>query len=304
MSRIHDALKKAEQGRIAAAASESAVSPVEMVEIEDVPTESSRGIVAASVEERPRPLTLEALLANCPKPLWNPDPKKILSFNSQNHVHGTEEFRTLRSRLFQIREKQPLRTVLVTSPVPGEGKSFIAANLAQVIVRQQGRRALLIDADLRWSRLHLFFGAPATPGLTDYLLGEADELSVIQRGSHQNLFFIAGGKSVSNPAELIGNGRLKVFLHRIAPLFDWIIIDSPAAIPISDASLLADLCDGVLLVVQANSTPFDVSQKVRQEFRDKRLLGVVLNRAGAGSGYSSYYFPYYGRKSTDSKRKS
>ena len=127
---------------------------------------------------------------------------------------GTEEFRTLRSRLYHLREKMKLKTVLVTSALPKEGKSFTAANLAQVLVRQQGRRVLLIDADLRAPRLHLMLGASAGPGLSDYLQEKSDEFSIMQRGPMENLFFIPGGTGIEDPAESVGSGRLKVFLER------------------------------------------------------------------------------------------
>ena len=107
----------------------------------------------------------------------------MLFFNPEEQEYGNEEFRTLRSRLYQIREKQSLKKVLVTSALPKEGKSFVAANLAQVMVRQEGRRALLIDSDLRGSRLHEALGTSSSPGLSDYLLGEKDEFAVMQRGS-------------------------------------------------------------------------------------------------------------------------
>jgi capsular exopolysaccharide synthesis family protein len=217
----------------------------------------------------------------------------MLFVNSHNHIQGTEEFRTLRSRLYQIRDRQPLRTLLIASVLPGEGKTFTTANLSQAIVRQHERRALVIDADLRRSQLHVYFGAPGTPGLTDYLSGEADEFSIIQRGPTDNLFFIPGGKLISNPAELLANGRMKILLDRLAPVFDWILVDSPPAVAVSDASLLADLCDGVLLVIQAAKTPFDAAQKAREEFRNKRLLGVVLNRVEPGEGYQACYYSYY-----------
>jgi capsular exopolysaccharide synthesis family protein len=202
-----------------------------------------------------------------------------------------EQFRTLRSRVYQLREKLPLRSLLITSALPGEGKTFVAVNLAEAIVRQHERRALLIDADLRSSGLHLPLGAPASPGLTDYLRGEADEFSVIQRSceSDANCFFIPGGRPVSNPAELLANGRLKTLLERLAPIFDWIILDSPPALPVSDASVLAGVCDGVLLVVCAGLTPFASAQKAYQEFRDKKLLGVILNRAD-DMGYAGYHY--------------
>ena len=202
----------------------------------------------------------------------------------------------MRSRLYQMREKQALKKVLITSALPKEGKSFVAANLAQVMVRQHGRRALLIDADLRGARLHQLLGTSATPGLSEYLLGENDEFGIMQRGGMENLFIIPSGRSVSNPAELVANGRLKILLNRVEALFDWIIIDSPPAVPVSDASLLANYCDGVVMVVRSNATPVDMARKARQEFRDKQLVGVVLNGIEADSSpYNQYYYGAYGR---------
>jgi capsular exopolysaccharide synthesis family protein len=220
----------------------------------------------------------------------------MLFFKPEEQGYGTEEFRTLRSRLYQMREKQALKKVLITSALPKEGKSFVAANLAQVMVRQHGRRALLIDADLRGARLHQLLGTSATPGLSEYLLGENDEFGIMQRGGMENLFFIPSGRSVSNPAELVANGRLKILLNRVEALFDWIIIDSPPAVPVSDASLLANYCDGVVMVVRSNATPVDMARKARQEFRDKQLVGVVLNGIEPDSSpYNQYYYGAYGR---------
>jgi capsular exopolysaccharide synthesis family protein len=227
----------------------------------------------------------------------------MLFVNSHNHTQGTEEFRTLRSRLYQIRDRQPLRTLLIASVLPGEGKTFTTANLSQAIVRQHELRALVIDADLRRSQLHAYFGAPGTPGLSDYLSGESDEFSIIQRGPTDNLFFVPGGKLISNPAELLANGRMKILLSRLAPVFDWILLDSPPAVAVSDASLLADLCDGVVLVIEAAKTPFDAAQKAREEFRNKRLLGVILNRVEPGEGYQDYYYSYYRSRPESAKGK-
>src|SRR5258707_13692345 len=116
----------------------------------------------------------------------------------------------------------------------------------------------------------------------------------MQRGALENLLLIASGREVSNPAELVANGRLKFLLQRVEPLFDWIIVDSPPAVPVSDASLLANSCDGVLMVVRSNVTPVDMARKPRQEFPDKVLVGGVLNGTGADTkAYSPYYYAAY-----------
>src|SRR2546425_7144747 len=304
MSRIHEALKKAEEQRAA-----SQGGSIEPASISEMVNESAATAVAPAVDHTPSavsgmpsfasPFTFDTLLARCGQARWSPDSKTMLFFNSDDEQgYGMEEFRTLRSRLYQMREKQALKKVLVTSALPKEGKSFVAANLAQVMVRQHGRRALLIDADLRGARLHHLLGTSATPGLAEYLLGENDEFGIMQRGAMENLFFIPSGRSVSNPAELVANGRLKILLNRVEALFDWIIIDSPPAVPVSDAALLANYCDGVVMVVRSNATPSDVARKARQEFKDKHLIGVVLNGIEAGSSpYNQYYYGAYGRPS-------
>jgi len=298
MSRIHEALKKAEQER---AASQGGV--VDASSVGEMPVRDSVAINTASVQAPAfsNQFTYDALLARCPQCSWHPDEKTMLFFSSQEHLHGMEQFRTLRSRLYQLREKLPLKKLLVSSSLPKEGKSFVAANLAQVMVKQHGRRVLLIDGDLRGSRLHSALGTAYAPGLSDYLMGDGDEFSIMQRGPMENLFFIAAGRQISSPAELVANGRLKFLLNRVESLFDWIILDSPPAMPVSDASLLANFCDGVLLVVRSNVTPSDVARKVREEFRDKQLVGVVLNGVDAeSSAYSRYYYGY--EETAESKR--
>lgn len=303
MSRIHDALKRAEEEKNSHARLQEPqpARPAGAV----CPEATATSPAAEPEPPAPRnegslydlqPWSFESFAGRCRQPAWKPDPSTMLFFQKENHQYDTEVFRTLRSRLDRIRDSLPLRSLLVTSTLPAEGKSFVAANLAQVIAQQHGRRALLIDADLRQSRLHVPFGAPPTPGLSDYLLGQAQETEVIQRGPTNNLFFLPGGEEVTNPVELISNGRLRGLFDHMAAIFDWIIVDSPPMIPVSDASLLADLCDGVLLVVKAAATPFDLAQKARAEIGTKPVVGVVLNNVGPGASYGAAYYGYYGSK--------
>ena len=293
MSRIHDALKRAEQeratsmgGHVEPSAGQPELQPVTMSEHGP----STTAVMPGSG------LNYETLLARCPHSNWSPDSKTMLFFQDDENRRGAEEFRTLRSRLYQIREKLPIKRLMVTSALPREGKSFVAANLAQVIVRQQGRRVLLIDADLRSPGMHRHLGASQTPGLSDYLMGEADEVGVMQRGPMENLFFVPAGRQASGAPELLANGRLKLFLQRVEPMFDWIIMDTPPVIPVADSTLLANFCEGILMVVRSNSTPSDLARKAREEFSDKLLLGVVLNGIPAGKDSQSRY--YYGEAVT------
>ena len=290
MSRIHEALKRAEQDRAATQGVH-----LETAQVSAQPALAGVPSPISTVASLSNQLTYENLLSRCVPCTWSPDAKTMLFYSSEQGP-GTEEFRTLRSRLHQMREKQPLKKVLVTSSLPKEGKSFVAANLAQAMVRQHGRRVLLIDGDLRAARLHLALGTALTPGLAEYLLGEADECGIMQRGTMENLFFIPAGRSTSHPAELIANGRLKILLGRVESLFDWIVIDSPPVVPVSDAGLMSNHCDGVLMVVRSTATPSDIARKARAEFDDKLLLGVVLNGTKHDSAEYRRYYGAYGKE--------
>jgi protein-tyrosine kinase len=304
MSRIHEALKKAEQERATLQGGAASGFPVPE-ESETVPAASlgdrvPAAAVPANLGPYPMtpgfggPLNPDTLLSRCPQLDWKAEATTMLFLNGNDNAPGTEEFRTLRSRLYHLREKKPLRKLLVTSALPKEGKSFTAANLAQVMVRQHGRRALLIDADLRGPRLHQMLGTTSSPGLSDYLQGQNDEFSIMQRGPLENLFFIPSGNAIKDPSELIGNGRLQQLLQRLEPLFDWIILDSPPAVPVSDASVLANACDGVLMVARSNVTPSDAARRALQEFPEEALVGVVLNGTrGDSAQYARYYYEAY-----------
>ena len=277
MSRIHDALKRAEQER---AEGKQMLSPPggQVTGVEPMPVaKHALSVLTPTIPTAATTLTFDALLTRCRQSDWRPDPKTMLFLNAEEQVRGTEPFRALCSQLYEIREKRPLKKVLVTSSLPKEGKSFVAANLAQALVKQRGCRTLLIDADLQSARLHLALGTAPTPGLTEYLLGESDEFSVVQRGAMENLFFIPSGRTVASPTELEENGRLQILLHRMGPLFDWIILDSSTAVAAGDAGRLADFCDGILLVVRSDGNPSEVARKARQKFKGQRLVGVVLN---------------------------
>ncbi len=218
MSRIHEALKKAEQERAATqggvAQPSFATTPV--VERPQV-VESCRWRQLWQLSGMPAfasPFSLDTLLARCPQMEWKPDLGSHAFHERRRQCAGHGGIPHAAFASVSMREKMTLKTVLVTSALPREGKSFTSANLAQVMVRQHGRRVLLIDADLRGPRLHLMLGTTAGPGLSDYLQGRNDEFSIMQRGALENLFFIPSGTGIEDPAELVGNGRLKVLLQR------------------------------------------------------------------------------------------
>jgi len=308
MSRIHEALKKAAQER------SSQVAAGTLPDLADVAPgfESPSAFITQVGEPAARTartsqgssfLSFDDLLKRCAHPSWHLDPRMNVFLKPHNGRIGGERFRTLRSRLYQIAGTRPLKRVLVTSSVPAEGKTTVAANLAHSIMRQPDRRVLLIDADLRASRMHQLLGAPGGPGLSDYLRGEADECAVIQNGSEGNLCLIPSGSEVSNPSELLLGDRMKKLLDLVTPVFDWIILDSPPALAVHDASSLADLCDGVLFVVKAGETDCRLAERASSEFLKKHLLGVVLNGVEKDASYGGYYTGYANRDQEADDRK-
>jgi protein-tyrosine kinase len=299
MSRIHEALKKAAEERKNKSGNGSITELVELSGSQEM-VEAGAVVSAppAAAEQRqkaaPRLGQFEEFVKRCTPAVWKIEPSaSVFSSHMENRV-GAEKFRTLRSRLYQIASAQPLKKILITSSTPAEGKTFVAANLAQSFIRQASRRVLLIDSDLRASRLHLHLGAKENPGLSDYLNGECDEFQVTQVGAEGNLCLIPGGRDVANPSELLHSERMKQLLERMSTLFDWIILDSPPALAVHDASILADMCDGVLFVVRAGATEHELVERASAEFHEKNLLGVVLNRVEKSDAYGDYYYSGYG----------
>jgi capsular exopolysaccharide synthesis family protein len=300
MSRVHDALKKAEEEKALRGDPDIATDtkvpappllhPLEKTRV----AATQRPIASTESRSREAELPPEALIELCSRRHWNWDPALTQNVDSRRHTIVSEEFRTLRSQLYLMRKVRPLHKLLVTSPLPGEGKTFVAANLARVIAKQADSRVLLIDSDMRLPSMHTVLGAPSEPGLAEYLAGGFDLASVIQRGQPENFFFIPGGRIAGNPTELLANGRFELLINQAIAVFDWVIIDSPPTIPVSDARLLAGLCDGLLMVINAGTTPFDLAQRACREFSKNQLLGVVLNRVEPEQNYGSYY--YYGKE--------
>lgn len=317
MSRIHDALKKAEQERSTAQTVETAIArPESGLNPSNAFSQASSTVVAVDETSSPHSippsllasegfLRYDDLMERCSHPRWQIDPNVNVFSSGSPSARAAEQFRTLRSRLYQIRADHQIRTLLVTSAVPAEGKTFVASNLAQAIVRQPDRRVLLIDGDLRCPRLHLPFGAPSAPGLTDYLRGKTDETAIIQHGQDSNLCMIPGGNEVTDPSELLANGRFATLLNRVTPVFDWVILDSAPCLPVADSTMLAAYCDAVLLVVRAGATPSEVAQRALQELQNRNIAGVVLNAVEESYVYGSYYQAYgnYGESRENSKAK-
>ncbi|MBN1813497.1 MAG: CpsD/CapB family tyrosine-protein kinase, partial [Anaerolineae bacterium] len=189
---------------------------------------------------------------------------------------------------------KPIRTLLVTSAGPTEGKSTTAANLA-VAMAQAGLKVVVLDADLRRPRIHKIFGLHPRGGLTGSLL-EGNMDGRLQPSQVEGLAVLPAGELPPNPSELLGSKRLRELLDELAEDADVVVIDSPPVLPVTDAAVLAREVDGVLLVVDAGATRQEVVQRAVEGLRQvgAHLIGVVLNRVPTRrGGYYYYYHEYY-----------
>ncbi len=215
---------------------------------------------------------------------------------------SAEAYRTLRTNLIFSQAVQTLRTVLVTSASPGEGKTTTAANLA-VSFAQHGMRVLLIDCDLRRGRLHKMFGIPREPGMSELVIGQEEAEVVIRQTDITGLYVVASGKLPPNPSELLGGDRMRKTLASLSEAFDLIVIDTPPLLAASDGAILATLSDGVVLVLRAGSTEGEAAQQAIQQLFGvgARVVGAVLNDPDAKvPTYGGYYhYEYAGAGASD-----
>ncbi len=212
---------------------------------------------------------------------------------------GAEAYRTLRTNLIFSQAVQTLRSIVVTSAAPGEGKTTTAANLA-VSFAQQGMRVLIIDCDLRRSRLHKMFSIPREPGITECVLGQLDTDAAPRETSVTGLYVVPSGQLPPNPSELLGGERMRKTLASFAEAFDLIVLDTPPLLAASDAAILSTLADGVVLVVRAGVTEAEAGQQAMQQLMSvgARVVGAVLNDPDAKvQKYGGYYSYDYANES-------
>jgi non-specific protein-tyrosine kinase len=220
---------------------------------------------------------------------------------------AAEAYRILRTNLQFTAVERPLRTLLITSPAPTEGKSLTTANLA-VALAQAGRRTVIVDADLHRPRQHRLFGLRNNVGLTSGLLeGRSSLDGLLQDTTVPGLRVLTSGPLPPNAAELLGSARMKELLAQLSAEADFLVLDSPPATALSDAAILSTQCDGVLLVLGSGSTRREVARRALEALRrvNTRIIGALLNRMplrGGGSYYYYYYYYYYGHYYSDDHR--
>lgn len=246
-------------------------------------------------EEVGRNLGLE-FLGVIPSANWDPlDLRTHLISNIDQKSGLAEAYRNVRSALLVASRERGIRTYVITSSVPKEGKTTTSLNMA-VSFAQAGMRVLLVDADMRRGELHKFFGLEGGRGLSDVLNGQAKPEAVIQRTGINNLDIVATGPFPSNPAELMLRSEFNSFVDYAKRTYDRIIFDGPPVMAVSESAILASLVDGVVMVVWAGQTSRRLAQMSLQIIRQRggHLLGCVLNNLEFGRVGYYYYSTYYG----------
>ncbi|KUP04309.1 capsular biosynthesis protein [Bacillus coahuilensis p1.1.43] len=206
----------------------------------------------------------------------------------------TEQYRTIRTNIQFSAVDQEVRSLLVTSSFPGEGKSTTSANLG-VVFAQQGKKVLFVDADLRKPTVHYTFNVNNLFGLTTVLTKQKSLIETVQGTKIEGLDVLPCGPIPPNPAELLGSRGMEEFLREAYETYDLVIFDTPPVLAVTDAQILANQCDGTILVVSAGTTEIEGAQKAKELLTSAKakLLGVVLNNK---SNKSTNYYYYYGTK--------
>jgi capsular exopolysaccharide synthesis family protein len=207
-----------------------------------------------------------------------------------------EQFRILRTRLSLMQKQSGIRTILITSTVPHEGKSFTSYALAGVIAQEREKRILIIDADMRKRGSGKDYGLGenrAIPGTAQVLQGTCDLRKSLLKSTNPEFWFLPSGELPNNPSELLSSPEAEKMLNLAARNFDWVIVDAPPALALSDPALIAPLCDAVVFVLRANSTPAKLAQEAINKVGRERICGIVLNRKKQMHSSRHYYQYYY-----------
>ena len=214
---------------------------------------------------------------------------------------AAEAFRALRTNVTFVGAERPVQFITLTSPGPGEGKSTTAANLALVLA-QGGSKTLLIDGDLRRSQVHRAFGLVQEPGLTDVLIGEAGLREAIRPEVSTNLDVLPSGQSPPNPAELLGSDAMRRMVSELRRDYEYILMDTPPSLPVTDAAVVASVSDATILVLRSGETEESAAQRAVDGLRQvrARIAGAVLN--GVTRGRDRHYSYYSSDRSTWRRR--
>lgn len=286
MAKVYEALKRAEQER----KRRSGEPQAPMAAVDWDPSPGAPEVAAQPVEPR--------------APFWRrwlPSGRRTRSATPQDmnkrrisllqpDSYVAEQFRALRGRIDSISRQTPIKTVALTSPLPGEGKTTAAINLAVVTAMSLGRRVLLIDCDMRRPKVHSALGLRIEAGLAEVLTHKSSLDEAIVKVEGLSLEVLAVRDRPSNPSELLASEQMREVIAEVSARYDRVIFDTPAALGLPDARTVSELCDGTVVVVRADVTTQQDVQATLEIMDRRHILGLLLNGARVDQsryGYTS-----------------
>ena len=298
MSRIDEALARASGTRPRSTAAAQPPLPPDAEGVFASEPETASGAAVAEAE-LPADLPPDIPVAEPQTAIENPDTEDFRHLPQAEKLAGavrdetsTEQYRRLAGRLHMAQAEHGTRIVMITSAIPGEGKTLTATNLALTLSESYKRQVLLVDADLRRPWVHELFQIPNVSGLNDGLRGEDDRKVPLLRLT-DHLTVLTAGRPDRDPMSILSSPRMRRVLQEAARRFEWVLVDTPPVAMLTDAHLLSSLVDAVLLVIESGRTPLAAINTAVEAVGRDRILGVVLNRADGALAYStSYYRPY------------
>lgn len=218
--------------------------------------------------------------------------RKLIAFTTPRSFVA-EQFRTLRTNITFSSPDEDIRTMVVTSAAPSEGKSTTSANLA-VVYAQEGKKVLLIDGDMRKPTTHYTFHMGNSTGLSSVLTRQTTIEEAIRPTSVERLDLLTCGPIPPNPAELLASKSMDALIHQLRGMYDLIIFDAPPVLSVTDGQILANKCDGTILVVSSGNTEKEMAAKAKEAIvaSNSRIIGAVLNNFELPK--DSHYYQYYG----------
>lgn len=281
MSRIFEALQRSEAER---SGNELLIPPESVADLLQLSDRDTRG--TRETPQETEGLTGSLVLRPSPQP-----DSRLVCLVDQGSL-GAEKFRLLGLRLRNVKEKRKLKKVVVTSTMPEEGKSLVAANLALNQARSKVLKTVLVDGDLRRPTQATRFGVgELLPGLSECLQGERKLRDVVYRLEPSGLWFLPAGAPIDNPMELMQSGKLVELLDELSASFDWVIIDSPPLLPLADAAMWMKLSDGLLLVIREGLVQSKPLKRAIEMLDKNSVLGIVVNSCSTGDN-KDYYRRY------------
>ena len=224
-----------------------------------------------------------------------PPQSKLVCITDEESL-AAEKFRFLKVRLRHLQQKRLLKRLLITSSLPEEGKSMIAANLAYTLAKKQQQRILLLEGDLRRPSLAKQLGLGKLPGLSELLQGEPSPAMNIYQLEGLGFWILPAGSPPTDPLELLQSRDLSALMDQLGVWFDWIVIDSPPVLPLGDTSVWMRLADGILLVTRPGKTAKRRLQRALEAVEQPKLLGALVNGSREAARSEYYGYGYYARK--------